>query len=270
MRKLTLLMGAFVLFGVIVVAVLGRESDLDPSESGPSALPPPTSRATDRGKELPQDVASTLVTRSPRAIEAAYIDGQVRLSSGLRFSFSKEELSDGGSVAEMAWLQRNAIAPGELVSSLDRVDQRDVRDIKVGDGLDVIEVERLRRLALSSDPRISAEAVALLREGAVAGSIGALDVIANAFAFGAHRDPVVSEAYTLAAWQRGNANGGLGVGVNALIELDASQRAAASRLATQILADLNAERQRRGWPALIQDPRPVTSSPPPAPRGPGG
>lgn len=178
---------------------------------------------------------------------------------GISFAYLPEELTDGGSAAEMAWLLRNGVAPGSLVVQVARQGAIPIEQVSISDGLSVLEVESLRVHGTSQDPTLSSSAIGLLNEGAALGSIGALDALANSFAFGASRDPVVSEAYTLAAWNRGNVNGGIGSGVNALLQLDNVQRAAALRLSGQILDSLNARRVAQGLPPLQVDRRPAAA-----------
>ncbi|GIX38200.1 MAG: hypothetical protein KatS3mg127_1439 [Silanimonas sp.] len=196
------------------------------------------------------------------------IDGTAFVSPrGERFELSPEESTDDRSQAEMAWLLRNGYLPASYLASkaLEQFDpEMRLESIDVIDGLDFDEMWLLRSAAISADPARATEAQALLLEAATfGGSIAALEVLANAYAFGVRPDPVVSEAYTVAAFLRGHVHGGIGSGANAALELAPDQRRAASHLALQLLDRMNAERARAGLPPLQTDrrPGPVVPSP---------
>jgi hypothetical protein len=219
--------------------------------------------ATESGERASTVAATSAENEGPRSSMAARQysigDGYFMSPRGEKFGLSPGEALDGGSPEEMAWMLRNGYVPYSFVQAkaLAANDPlMELGEVNPLDGLDFDEVYALREASVDRDPRIAAYAQQLLMEGALMGSVGALDVLANSFAFGPSPDPVTSEAFTMAAYLRGNIHGGLGTGANASLELNPDQRAAALRMATQTIEHLNAERARRGLPSLQVDRRP--------------
>lgn len=205
---------------------------------------------------------------NPNTLRAFRMEGRGLVTpEGIAFPYELEELGDGGSAEEMAWLLRNGIAPRSYSTRggvfHDRIDA-----ISAEDGLDFHEIDRLRSFALSPHSETRVRALAMLHQAAMMGSIGALDVLANAYAFGPEGNAVLAEAYALAAWHRGD---WLATAGRPFVSFSANERIEAALQASQLIDAFNLTRSRLGLPPLPVDRRPGTAlSPPPPPPGGSG
>jgi len=258
-RKLLLPLGVLLLALFVSWLVSGDESG---HAMSPSVTLKPTDQVGQKEQFEPLSVESSM-PRSVGVAERRWRTQGRSLVSPDRQSFTYElrELSDAGSPNEMEWLLRNGIPPasfsgrgGEFSDTID--------SINPDDGIDIYEIDRLKSFALSRNSEVRRRALAMLHQSAMLGSIGALDAISNAYAWGPDSNAMLAEAYALVAWSRGD---WLSSSARPVGSMGAEDRATSTLQASRILEALNQSRMQMGLPPLQADRRPGS----PLPAGPG-